>query len=209
MQTADFNHNDFANTAEADKALMVRFFYKNVQNKMESQKLGRPVFKEKTYIEIRIAGQRDAQACRPATYADKQRFAAHLDAFEKRVEAPIEGMPLMEWPLITRTQAEEISFIHIKTVEQLATVKDGNIQNFMGGYALREKAIKWLATNGAEVEDAEKEELRADVAELKAQIAELLTAPDQTGGLTPDGPKGDAAVKVPAAPAAKARKRRK
>ena len=204
MQTADFNHNDFANTAEADKALMVRFFYKNVQNKMESQKLGRPVFKEKTYIEIRIAGQRDAQACRPATYADKQRFAAHLDAFEKRVEAPIEGMPLMEWPLITRTQAEEISFIHIKTVEQLATVKDGNIQNFMGGYALREKAQKWLVTNGAEVEDAEKEQMREELKLLKEQMAELLAGPQD-----PEPEIEGAAVKVPAAPAAKARPRRK
>ena len=174
MQTADFNHNDFSNTAEADKALMVRFFYKNVQNKMESQKQGRPIFAEKTYIEIRIAGQRDAQACRPATHADKQRFAAHLEAFEKRVEPPTEGMPLIEWALMTRTQAEELSFLHIKTVEQLATVKDGNIQNFMGGYELRKKAIKWLETNATEVDDAEKAELRQDVAELKAQIKELL-----------------------------------
>lgn len=224
MQTADFNHNDFSNTAEADKALMVRFFYKNVQNKMETQKQGRPIFKEKTYIEIRIAGQRDAQACRPATFADKQRFAAHLEAFEKRVEPPSEGMPLIEWALMTRTQAEELSFLHIKTVEQLATVKDGNIQNFMGGYELRKKAIKWLETSGAEKDDAEKAELRQDVAELKAQIKELLagqtaiTAPEQTGGLASiqiPVAKGvepeieGAAVKVPAAPAAKkARPRR-
>ena len=69
MQTAEFNHNDFSNTAEADKALMVRFFYKNVENKMESQAQGRPIFKEKTYIEIRIAGQRDAQACSPCGQA--------------------------------------------------------------------------------------------------------------------------------------------
>ena len=153
MQTADFNHNDFSNTTEADKSLMVKFFYKNVQNKMESQKQGRPIFKEKTYIEIRIAGQRDAQACRPATHSDKQRFAAHFEAFEKRVEPPTEGTPLAEWALITRTQAEELSFLHIKTVEQLATVKDGNMQNFMGGYSLREKAAKWLKTDTAEKVD--------------------------------------------------------
>ena len=174
MQTADYNHNDFSNTAEADKALMVKFFYKNVENKMESQAQGRPVFKEKTYIEIRIAGQRDAQACRPVTHSDKMRFPAHFEAFEKRMEPPTEGMPLAEWPQISRSQAEELSFLHIKTVEQLATVKDGNMQNFMGGYALREKAQKWLELNDAETVDREKEEMRAELAEIKAQMATLL-----------------------------------
>ena len=200
MQTADFNHNDFSNTAEADKALMVKFFYKNVQNKMETQKQGRPVFREKTYIEIRIAGQRDAQACRPATHQDKQRFAAHFDAFEKRMEPPTEGMPLKDWALISRTQAEELSFLHIKTVEQLATVKDSNMQNFMGGYGLREKAVKWLETSSAETVDREKEEMREELATLKAQVAELLEKPKE-----PEPVEG-AAIAVPAAPAARPRR---
>lgn len=233
MQTADYNHNDFSNTSEADKALMVRFFYKNVENKMESQAQGRPVFKEKTYIEIRIAGQRDAQACRPVTHNDKQRFAAHFEAFEKRMEPPTEGMPLAEWPQISRSQAEELSFLHIKTVEQLATVKDGNMQNFMGGYALREKAQKWLELTNAETVDREKEEMRAELAELKAQMAKLIarqTADALQGypethtahtNAAPasiaseldedvvDSPVVGAAVEVPAAPAAKPRTRRK
>lgn len=211
MQTADFNHNDFSQTAEADKTLMVRFFYKNVQNKMETQKQGRAVFKEKTYIEIRVAGQRDALACRPATHADKQRFAPHFEAFEKRVEPPTEGMPLMEWPLITRSQAEELSFLHIKTVEQLATIKDSNIQNFMGGYTLREKAVKWLETNNAESIDREKEEMRKEMAMLKAQVAEMLAAQVPSTSENPkiEEPKIEgAAVKVPAAPAAKIAKPR-
>jgi hypothetical protein len=65
-------------------------------------------------------------------------------AFEKRVEPPTEGMPLSEWPQITRTQAEELSFMNAKTVEQLASMKDSNLGAIMGGYALREKAQKWL-----------------------------------------------------------------
>jgi hypothetical protein len=202
MQTADYDHNDFTNTAEADKALMVKFFYKNVQNKLETQKQGRPVFREKTYIEIRIAGQRDAQACRPVTYQDKQRFAAHFEAFEKRMEPPTEGMPLAEWALISRTQAEELSFLHIKTVEQLATVKDSNMQNFMGGYGLREKAVKWLETSSAETVDREKEEMRTELAELKAVVAKLLEKPKDP---EPEPVEG-AAIAVPAAPAARPRR---
>jgi hypothetical protein len=174
MQQAEFNHNDFGDTSEADKSLMVKFFYKEVQNKMESQKQGRPVFKEKLYIEIRIAGQRDVQACRPATHADKQRFPRHLDAFERRVEAPTEGMPLVEWPKITRSQAEELSFNNVKTVEQLASMKDSNLSKMMNGYSLRDAAVKWLELNSAETVDREKEEMRAELAELKLLVAKLM-----------------------------------
>jgi hypothetical protein len=215
MQTAEYNHNDFSNTAEADKALMVKFFYKNVENKMESQAQGRPVFKEKTYIEIRIAGQRDAQACRPVTHSDKQRFPAHYEAFEKRMEPPADGMPLLEWSLITRSQAEELSFLHIKTVEQLAMVKDGNIQNFMGGYALREKAVKWLETSSAETVDREKEEMREQLKVQAEQIASLQKMMDlkpkvaidleSTKDITDTAPVEGAAIPVPPAPAGKKR----
>lgn len=214
MQQAEYNHNDFANQSEADKALMVRFFYKNVENKMESQAQGRPVFKEKTYIEIRVAGQRDVQACRPATHADKQRFPKHLEAFEKRVEPPTEGMPLVEWPKITRTQAEELAFMNVKTVEQLSSMKDSNLQQFMNGYALRDAAVKWLETNSAETDTREKEELKAQIAELQATVASLLEAHNRgveafspKASLTSDldgeepEPIEGAAVPVPAAPA--------
>ena len=179
MQTAEFNHEDFTNQSQADKSLMVRFFYKNVENVMESQKQGRPVFKEKTYIEIRVAGQRDVQACRPATHADKQRFPMHFEAFEKRVEPPTEGMPLTEWSKITRTQAEELSFMNVKTVEQLASMKDSNLQQFMNGYKLRDQAAKWLETSSAETDDREKEELRATVAKQGEQIQELIESNKQ------------------------------
>jgi hypothetical protein len=174
MQTAEFNHEDFSDAAEADKSLLVRFFYKNVQNKLESQQLGRPVFKEKTYIEIRVAGQRDVQACRPVTYADKQRFPRHYEAFEKRVEPPTEGMPLIEFPAITRTQAEELSFMNVKTVEQLASMKDANLSKFMNGYKLRDQAVKWLESNTLAVDDAEKNELKSSVFELQEQVNDLL-----------------------------------
>ena len=173
MQTADFNHNDFSNTNEADKNLLVRMFTKDVQNKLESEAKGRAIFKEKTYIEIRIAGQRDAQACRPITHADKQRFPAHWEAYQKRVEPPTEGTPLSEWAVISRTQAEELAFINVKTVEQLSTVADTNIQNFKGGYGLREKALKWLKRTEIEADKRDKSEMRNEIEELKAQIAKL------------------------------------
>ena len=143
---------------------------------MESKKQNRPVFKEKTYIEIRVAGQRDVAACRPATHQDKQRFRAHFEAFEKRVEPPADGMPLAEWPQITRSQVEELSFLHVKTVEQLSGIKDANAARIMNGYKIREQAQKWLLVNDELKDDAEKAELKQDVEDLKQQIADLLAA---------------------------------
>ena len=225
MQQAEFNHNDFADTAEADKSLMVKFFYKERPDSTKSEELGRPVFKEVAYIELRVAGQRDVQACRPATVADKQRFPRHFDAFERRVEAPTEGMPLSEWPQITRTQAEELAFLNVKTVEQMATVKDSNISNMMGGYGLREKAQKWLEVNDKESVDREKEELRGQVAELQAQMRKLLeqkaapmsvqteiqtdlfNTPTELQSELDEETDPNAAIPVPAAPAGRAKRK--
>jgi hypothetical protein len=174
MQTANYNHNDFANTSEADKGLLVKYFYKERPDSAASAENGYPTFKEVPYIEIRIPGQRDAQACRPASEADNQRFPAHYKAFLDRVEAPIEGMPLAEWPQVTRSQVEALAFNSIKTVEQLAAVSDTNISGFMGGYGLKAKAQKWLEMNSAETVDREKEEMRETIADMQAQIADLL-----------------------------------
>ena len=225
MQQAEFNHNDFADTAEADKSLMVKFFYKERPDSAKSEELGRPVFKEVAYIELRVAGQRDVQACRPATVADKQRFPRHFDAFERRVEAPTEGMPLSEWPQITRTQAEELAFLNVKTVEQMATVKDSNISNMMGGYGLREKAQKWLEVNDKQSVDREKEELRGQVAELQAQMRQLLeqkaaplsvqteiqtdlfNTPTELQSELDEETDPNAAIPVPAAPAGRAKRK--
>ena len=209
MQIAEFNHEDFGTQSKADEGLLVRFFYKNVENKMESHAQGRAIFKEKTYIEIRVPGQRDVQACRPVTYADKQRFPRHYEAFEKRVEPPTEGMPLSEWPAITRSQVEEMSFMNIKTVEQLAIVKDANLSKFMNGHTLRDKAVKWLEFSENAADDAEKAELKEQVATLSAQVADLLAIagmPEPAVMLAADPIHAEvvfegAAVPVPAAPA--------
>jgi hypothetical protein len=217
MLQADFNHNDFSNQQEADKALMVRFFYKECPDANKTREMGRPMFREKTYIELRVAGQRDVQACRPATMADKNRFPNHFEAFEKRVEPPTEGMPLSEWPQITRTQAEELSFMNAKTVEQLASMKDSNLGAIMGGYALREKAQKWLTMNDADTVDREKEEMRTTIATLQAQMAQMLAAkaPEvRVNALLPESgldkePEEGAAIPVPAAPATRKRRTKK
>lgn len=181
MQQAEYDYNDFNETAEADKALLVRFYVKSVQNIAETEAKGRPVFREKEYIEIRYAGNRSDAIARPASEKDKARFPRHYEAFKQRVEMPEEGTPLSEWPVVSRSQAEELAFYNIKTVEQLAACSSQNGSKFMGFNTLQEKAKKFLELSTHMVEagqlkdeldkrDKEVSELTSVVAKLKARL---------------------------------------
>lgn len=174
MQTADFNHEDFEqkNQNQADQSLLVRFFHKT-RKKKDQIAGGVPEFEEAVYVEIRIAGHRDPQACRPATEADKKRFNRHYDAFMKRVELPQEGFPLAEWPLMNRTMVEELSFMSIKTVEQLASLNDSSL-NFQGASTFKRKAGEWLEERNSNSALAnENVKLKNELASQAETIAEM------------------------------------
>ena len=183
----DINPEDFSSNSNSamDERLMVRFFIKSKQDHTATLAEGRPIFKDKEYVEIRIPGNRDAQACRPATWADKQRFSKHYEAFKSRISAPEEGTPLIEWPLISRSFAEELAFMHVKTVEQLAELSDTYAGKLHGGYGLKTKAAEWLKKSKVDEEAKAAERLNARIAELEAkllaldapQITEATTAP--------------------------------
>jgi hypothetical protein len=168
----EFNPNDFdaSQQSAADSRLLVKFYTKPLKDDGETLAQGRPVFRELTYIDIQVAGDRDGGVCRPATDADKQRFARHFEAFKQRLETPIDGVPLKEWPLMTRTQVEELAFYNIKTVEQLADLNDNLSQQFMGINALKRKAKEFLeaANEGVKVSD-----LQTQLAERDSQIEAL------------------------------------
>ena len=128
VNAADF---DKQNQNKMDEQLLVKFFVKPRQDPRQTAEAGRPVFVDTEYVEIRIPGSRDA-ICRPASPRDIARFDRHYAAFKSRTEAPETGTPLVEWPLITRSQAEELSFHNVKTVEQLVSMSDQNATQFMG-----------------------------------------------------------------------------
>lgn len=184
IQTADFDHNAFSQESEADKTLLVRFYVKQVQDKTASEVEGRPIFKDREYIEIRYPGNRNDAVARPAKQADIERFPRHYEAFKKRVEMPVEGTPLAEWPAISRSQVEELAFYNVKTVEQLAAINDSSGHNFRGFYALRDKAKTFLEVSkqSATLTDL-KTELKSrdkEIEALKRQLDELHTLVENT-----------------------------
>lgn len=177
---ADINPDDFMEhrQAEGDKALAVKFFVKPLQDKIATLAEGRPIFKDTVYIDIRIPGERDSAACRPATQADIKRFPDHYRAFRNRTsDEGLVGTPLSEWPMITRSEAENMAFFNVKTVEQLANMNDSANHQFRGIHALKAKATEWLGQNKDKQGFAkENTELRAQLAAMQAQL-DALSAP--------------------------------
>lgn len=175
MQTADFNHQDFEPNAQSklDEQLLVKFFIKQKQDKAASLEEGRPIFKDVEYIDIKVPGNRSGGACRPANFQDKQRFPRHYAAFQQRKEMPLEGTPLGEWPLMSRSQVEELSFHNVKTVEQLIQMSDGLASQFMGMNGLKQKAKMWLEQSEDTARINEIESLKEDNAEKADKILTL------------------------------------
>ena len=153
-----------------DDTLLVRFFSHPVEDKAKSAEAGRPIFVDVDHIEIRVPGSRDAVA-RRATQRDIQRFPRHYQAYKDRVEVPEEGTLLAEWPLITRSMVEQLSFANVKTVEQLVAMSDQHATGFMGINKLKQQAKDWLEqTQG---ENAKIEELTKQLAERDEQLQAL------------------------------------
>lgn len=169
------NPDDFTTARESDMdaQLMVKFFYKEREDKTQTLAEGRPIFKETEYIEIRVRGSRDPQACRPATIADKQRFPRHYEAFKKRVELPEDGTPLAEWPQISRSQIEELAFLNIKTVEQLSEAADTHISKIRMGYTLKQRAADWLKSANSTKLIADNTALKVQLKALEAKLSHL------------------------------------
>lgn len=172
LQEADFGMTDLAMQSangryQGDQHLLVKFFKHPKLNQIRSKDENRPVFEDTDYIQILQPGNKDSIIIRPATKMDKSRFAEHFRKYEARQdEEYVEGTILEEWPGITRSQVEELKYLNIRTVEQLAQVSDSNAQNIMGVQALKQRAAEYL--------ERSKETATADaLAESKAEIEEL------------------------------------
>jgi len=161
-----------------DDNLLVKFYLDTVQDDAASQEQGRPIFKEVEMIDIRVPGSRN-NVVRIARESDKERFPRHYAAFKNRTSMEgIEGTPLAEWPVITRSRVEELAFLNIKTVEQLANMPDSNAQQVMGFYGLKQKANEWLEkANGIEALQAKLAERDRQMEALMARLEALENKP--------------------------------
>lgn len=172
--------------AELDK---LEIKYEVDGNTIKVEGAGRPIFDDVEYIHVSSGGDRLNIKEQPATRGDKIRFATQYAAFKSGQTEAVSGTPLSEWTLISKSQAEELKHFHIRTVEQLASMPDGNISNVGNISHLKKQAGDFLAlAKGqaptiqlrAELEkrDAAMEALQLQMKEQAAIIAKLSAPTD-------------------------------
>ncbi len=222
MLASDDANPAFVGAKDPDAALVVEFFIHPVQNNFQSSKQGRPIFDDVIYVKINVPGLKEMEWIMPARSDHQARFPRQWAHFKNKTEGDARevGTPLKEWPMLTRSQAEEFRGIKFFTVESIANASDANINNLgmiggMSPYALREKARAFLqSAKDTALPQHQAEELAkrdAEISMLKEQFAQLaasIKAPPQANSLpssslaTPEPPRGTA---TPAAAAPKKR----
>jgi hypothetical protein len=151
----------------ADSRLQVRFYKKPIQQEQESMDAGRPIYKEFDFVHICVAGDTLTEIDTYALQQHRQRFPIQWANYMNRVGANDEevvGTPVAEWPLVSKSQAEELRAIKFFTVEAIANASDQQLQRMgmaagMSPFAFRDKAKAFLnlATNSAETDKREQE----------------------------------------------------
>jgi hypothetical protein len=162
--------------SNADSRLQVRFYKRPVQQEQESLAAGRPIFKEFDFVHICVAGDSLTEIDTYALASHKQRFPIQWANYQNRLGADdqeVVGTPVSEWPIVSKSQAEELRALKFHTVEAVAGASDAQLQRMgmaagMSPYAFRDKAKAFLnlATNAAETDKRESE-----INSLKEELA--------------------------------------
>jgi hypothetical protein len=187
----------------ADNRLQVRFYKRAVQQDQASLEAGRPIFKDFDFVHICVAGDSLTEIDTYALGSHKTRFPIQWANYMNRQGAHDEevvGTPVTEWPIVSKSQAEELRALKFYTVESIANASDQHLQRIgmaagMSPFAFRDKAKAFLnlATNAAETDKREheinalKEELAKkdlETAKIKAETdAKLAQMQDQMAAI--------------------------
>ena len=154
----------------ADNGLHVEFYMHQVSKD-----------KEEVYVRIQNPGDKLNIIERPVEEEEKRRFPRQWLYFQmKNGEGQVLGTPLADWHKdcpdeLNKGRLEELQILKFQSVEQLATASDSQLQRVgMGSTGLREKARLYLTNKNKSESTKELEKTRAELDELKAQMAELL-----------------------------------
>ena len=170
----------------ADSRLAVTFYKRSMEQKDESIAAGRPIFKEFDFIRICVPGDNLTEIDTYANESHKARFPRQWAHYQNQVgsQEMLIGTPIEQWPLVSRSQAEELKGVKFRTVEDVANCSDQQLQRIgmiagMSPHSFREKAKQFLnlATETAEVsqKEAELQALREENAKIKAETDAKLS----------------------------------
>lgn len=184
-----------SDTQGADANLAVTFYKRSMKQEDESIAAGRPIFKEFDFIRIMVPGDNLSEIDTYANESHKARFPRQWAHYQNKVgdHQDFVGTPIEQWPLITRSQAEELRGLKFPTVESVANCSDQQMQRIgmvagMSPHSFREKAKAFLnlASDSADVaqREAELQALREENDKIKAETdAKLAKMQEQMEAL--------------------------
>jgi len=176
--------------SNADSRLQVRFYKRPVQQEQETIDAGRPIYKEFDFVHICVAGDTLTEIDTYALASHKQRFPIQWANYMNRQGAhdqEVVGTPIAEWPLVSKSQAEELRAMKFHTVESIAHASDQQLQRRgmaagMSPYSFRDKAKAFLnlATTAAETDKREHEinALKEELAKKELETAKIKAETD-------------------------------
>ena len=153
----------------ADALLTVKFYRKPIEIKDETIAQGRPIFRDADWVTIYTPGDQLNIIDTIAQDRHKLRFPVQWAKYQNSIngEEGIQGTPIDQWTLVSKSQAEELKGIKFHTVESVANCSDQQLQRIgmlagMSPHAFREKAKAFLSLASQTAEfSAREEELNA------------------------------------------------
>jgi len=169
------------NDALGAEKLHVMFSLYPVKDELATEKEGRPVYVDAEFIQIIVPGDKNNVVKRPVREKDKRIFRKQYEAFKAGTQDVTNGTPLKEWPGITRSEVEMLAYFKVQTVEALADLSDGAIQEIGPIRHLTERAKRYVADAKAaapteqmaaalKAKDLEMENLRRQMKELTERV---------------------------------------
>lgn len=176
MEQFDGDISHFDNRWAGDKGVHARFYTNPVKDEAASAEAGRPIYRDKEFIEIVAAGNANNIVKRKATDEDRQRFREQYARYKEGDLEQVVGTPLVEVSWLTRSQVEELSYMRIRTLEALANLDDGACAKVAGLYDLKQRAQNHLqnAEGAAPLEAAHRkmQEMQSEMDAMKQTIQE-------------------------------------
>lgn len=176
METFDGNPDMFTKQHAGDDSLFVVFYMGTMKNEDKSVDAGRPIIDDVECVRIIVPGDKNNIVDRPCSLSDRQRFAKQYALFKQGMneEEQISGTRLNEWPFLSRGQCEEFRYLGIRTVEQLAEVRDDIVAKVPGLVQLKQHAAAWLGKAKGAAEIAKQTKRFADQDNEIATLREVI-----------------------------------
>lgn len=172
----------------------VVFTTEAVVNKLLTwQNGGVPQYVDMDFVTITSPGlEKYFSVHRPVTEFDIFSYPQEYKNFKDGQAASVVGMPLSLWPLMTPSQIKEFEYIGVRTVEQVAALSD-TVQSVRAAPKLRQMAKEFLAqahdTAAQGLLQKQLDDVKsanaAEIAALKAQVAELAAIAEQANKKAP------------------------